>query len=180
MRDSRQKTGGYYTTPPRHSSSDSGAAQTPRFTWDDYERSFTNAFVGSCANKADFYIAATVHTHPLPAWGEQLVGFVNNFSEPDFDQAIQKTNLAGPPAASPSCQPPPAAADASSAAPSGFEKIVMINENDGKVRTFTAQAGDSMIPADQISSISLFVRFNHLWQCYANRVKVIGQYHRPN
>jgi hypothetical protein len=180
VRDGGQKSGGYYTTPPLHSSSDSGVGITPRFTWDNYESSFAKAFVGMCANKANFYIAATVHTHPLPIPGEQLLGFINNFSEPDFNQAIQKTNVAGPPAslfceADTSSQTAPT----SSAAPSGFEKIVMINENDGNVRTFTAQAGDSVIPNDQISSISLFVRFNHLWRCYANRVKVIGQYHRP-
>jgi hypothetical protein len=182
VRDRTQKSGGYYTTPPALSSQLPGPFITPRVTQEDYERSLANAFAGSCANAENFYIAATVHTHPPPVLGEQLLAFIDNFSEPDFNQAIRATKVPVPSAGTaPVCKTLTSAAAASSAAPSAFEKIVMIDKNDGKVRTFTAQSGDRVIPDDQISSISLIVRFNQLWQCYSNpnRVKVIGHYNSP-
>jgi hypothetical protein len=182
VRDRRERSGGYYTTPPVVSSQPAGALTTPRVTREDYENSLAKAFIGSCENKANFYIAATVHTHPLPIPGEQLLGFIDNFSEPDFNQAISATKVPVPGAGtSPVCKTLDTAAATKSAARNEFEKIVMINENDDKVRTFTAQTGDRVIPDDQISSFSLIVRFNKLWQCYSDpsRVKVIGHYTRP-
>jgi hypothetical protein len=174
VRDQTQKSGGYYTTPPVQSSQPPGTLTTPRVTVDDYNKSLAKAFIGSCANPKNFQIAATVHTHPQPFPGETLLGFIDNFSEPDFNQAIKAQKIPVPPAGTfPVCKAQP------SPPRSPFEKIVMINEHDGVVRTFTAQTDDSAIPDDQISSFSLIVRFNSLWNCYAKRVTVIGHYNKP-
>ena len=156
VRDKRRPVGGYYTTPPVRSTGTSwNPAKAPLVLWKDFMTSRDRAFSGSCRSADDFVLAATVHTHPLPLFGSLEPCFIDNFSMADFTQAIQ---LLGP----------------------GFEKIVMINLRDRKVRSFTPQTGDRPFSqADLSSECGRNDPENPLWPGYARRVRVIGHYSQP-
>jgi hypothetical protein len=164
LRDKRQAKGGYYTTPPVRSSVEPSAGQPPRFPWDDYATSGEKALSGSCETLANFTVAATVHTHPFPiTWGWDPF-FIDNFSMDDFNQGVQFKNYLPD--------------DLKNLMPD-FEKIVMINARDRKVRTFSPLPGDRMFEDSEKSSLGILVQRNERYQRYAERVRVIFEYPEP-
>ena len=113
LRDVR-RTGAYYTTPPRASTTATSAA-APQFGIADYKASMYSAFTSSCENIEDFDLAAPVHTHPAATGRATPAGF----SPSDFEQAVQfRAELRT------------------------FEKIVLLDKNDGHTYIFIPCPGD--------------------------------------
>ena len=98
--------------------------------------------------------AATVHTHPSCSMAS------NNFTATDFNQAIGLKN-----------------ALSTSVPPVELEKIVMINSNDRKVRTFEPRPADQPFTWFGIEVSDRFLPYLNLgWDKYALRVEVIAMY----
>jgi hypothetical protein len=124
LRDRREKTGAFYTTPPVPTSQTMEwyeyLVSAPSFPWNDYLRSWQHAFSDSCADIEDFYLWATVHTHPYP--GPQFPPVANHTMSPaDIEQAFQLKRL-----------------------DPEFQMIFMIYPKDRKLRMFVPKPGETV------------------------------------
>lgn len=147
VRDQRQAAGGYYTTPPVGGTAKADATARPQFSVTDYQTSLDKAF-GTCDYIKHFAVAATVHTHPN-RWYPS-----NSFSADDFTQAGELKRLF----------------------PAVFEKIVMINAKDRKIRTFAPDVNDPPFSSFGTSVTGVLPYLSILWMQYAWRVEVIHTY----
>ena len=150
VRDVRQPTGGYYTTPPAAAAPKTKTTERPRFTMDDYNASYDAAF-STCDYVRYFNAVATVHTHPNAFY------LSDSFSADDFNQAIQFKKKYP-----------------------FWEKIVMINAYDGQIRTFTPRASDTeigtLLRSPYMFLVGMLPYVDVNWSLYAFRVEVIAEF----
>jgi hypothetical protein len=162
LRDLRQSSGGYYTTPPVRSSQDPQTVGRPVILWSDYIASWRDAISSACENENNFLIVASVHTHPqcLVELSWDVCFRSDGFSATDFNHAIEPN--------------PPAELQGRLR----FEKIFMIHANDRKVRRFVPEAGDKPISPFWVwMSDSLGNPWSSsAWRDYNERTKAILQY----
>jgi hypothetical protein len=153
LRDRRRSNGAYYATSPVRSSQapNPGCSQRPTVQPQDFFTSWTDAIKAAHVDSNNYVWAATVHTHPSCPMAS------NNFTATDFNQAIVLKN-----APSTSVE---------------LEKIVMINSNDRKVRTFEPRPADQPFTSFGIEVSDRFLPYLNLgWDEYALRVEVIARY----
>ena len=152
LRDRRQPTGGYYATSPVRSSQPANPSceERPMVLPEDFWASWKGAIEAAHVHGDDYVLAATVHTHPSCPMAS------NSFTATDFNQAIGLKNA-----------PPPVQ----------LEKIVMINANDRKVRTFEPRPDDRPFKPFGVEVSDRFLPYlNFGWDQYALRVKIIATY----